>query len=39
MIVFLALLTVSGIVAAASVAVRAKQALIDDAQAGTRGYF
>ncbi len=39
MIVILALLTVSGIIAAASVAVRAKQSLIDDAQSGTRGYF
>ena len=39
MIVFLALLTVSGIAVAASVAVRAKQTLIDDAQSGTRGYF
>ncbi|ACB78674.1 hypothetical protein Mpop_0496 [Methylorubrum populi BJ001] len=39
MIVLLALLTVSGIAVAASVAVRAKQTLIDDAQSGTRGYF
>ncbi|GJE82419.1 hypothetical protein HNR51_004414 [Methylorubrum thiocyanatum] len=39
MIVLLALLTVSGIAVAASIAVRAKQTLIDDAQSGTRGYF
>lgn len=39
MIVILALLTVSGVAVAASVAIRAKQTLIDDAQAGTRGYF
>ncbi|MCP1551217.1 hypothetical protein J2W76_004462 [Methylorubrum zatmanii] len=39
MIALLALLTVSGIAIAASVAVRAKQTLIDDAQSGTRGYF
>ncbi|BAU89145.1 hypothetical protein MPPM_0540 [Methylorubrum populi] len=39
MIVALALLTVTGVAVAATVAVRAKQTLIDDAQAGTRGYF
>ena len=39
MIVLLSLLAVFGIVVAASVAVRAKQTLIDDAQSGTRGYF
>ena len=39
MIALLGLLTVSGIAIAASVAVRAKQTLIDDAQSGTRGYF
>lgn len=37
MLMVLALITVTGI--AATVAVRAKQALIDDAQSGTRGYF
>jgi hypothetical protein len=39
MIVALALLTVMSLAFAATVAVRAKQTLIDDAQAGTRGYF
>ncbi|AMB43583.1 hypothetical protein Y590_01625 [Methylobacterium sp. AMS5] len=39
MIVILALLTVSSLAVAAGVAVRAKQALIDDARSGTRGYF
>lgn len=39
MLMVLALITVTGIAAAAIVAVRAKQALIDDAQSGTRGYF
>ncbi len=39
MLMVLTLLTVTGIGVAATVAVRAKQALIDDAQAGTRGYF
>lgn len=39
MIIVLALLSVCGLAIAASLAVRAKQALIDDAQSGTRGYF
>lgn len=39
MIAALALLTMTGIALAATFAVRAKQTLIDDAQAGTGGYF
>ena len=39
MLTALAVLTVSGLIVTASLAVRAKQALIDDAQSGTRGYF
>ena len=39
MFVILALFIVCGLALAASLAVRAKQKLIDDAQSGTRGYF
>lgn len=39
MIVILSLLVISALAVAASLAVRAKQTLIDDAQSGTRGYF
>ena len=39
MIVLLAILGLIGVGIATSLAVRAKQALIDDAQSGTRGYF
>ncbi len=39
MLTALALLAVAGLAIAASLAVRAKQTLIDDAQSGTRGYF
>ncbi len=39
MIGFLAFLGVTGVAVVASVAWRAKQTLINDAQSGTRGYF
>ncbi len=39
MIGFLAFVCVAGLGVAGSLAWRAKQALIDDAQSGTRGYF